>query len=143
MSEVRHEAARDRRSGQTTFVCPMHPEVVSDSADRCPKCGMKLVPANLVGSSEHEHHGHGGHEGRHGHGGAREGHGHGKHKGDHKGTTGTALQGDMSPAATASMRATAMPPWKQKPSTLDTARHHGDDAKTTAVPSIHGHDARP
>ena len=28
----------------TTYVCPMHPEVVSDSPDRCPKCGMKLVP---------------------------------------------------------------------------------------------------
>lgn len=25
------------------YVCPMHPEVVSDHEDRCPKCGMKLV----------------------------------------------------------------------------------------------------
>jgi FtsP/CotA-like multicopper oxidase with cupredoxin domain len=30
------------------YVCPMHPEVTSDKAGRCPKCGMKLVPAQLV-----------------------------------------------------------------------------------------------
>ena len=27
----------------------MHPDVVSDAADRCPKCGMKLVPAHAKG----------------------------------------------------------------------------------------------
>jgi FtsP/CotA-like multicopper oxidase with cupredoxin domain len=59
------------------YVCPMHPEVVSDSAGRCPKCGMKLVPADLVGLQQHEHHGHGGH---HGQGGS---HGHGDHEGGH------------------------------------------------------------
>jgi FtsP/CotA-like multicopper oxidase with cupredoxin domain len=38
----------------------MHPEVTSDKPDRCPSCGMKLVPANLVAASGgHEHHGHG------------------------------------------------------------------------------------
>jgi FtsP/CotA-like multicopper oxidase with cupredoxin domain len=44
-----------------TYVCPMHPEVTSTSADRCPKCGMKLVPARLAaeGGHEHEHHHHG------------------------------------------------------------------------------------
>ena len=25
------------------YVCPMHPEVVSDEPGRCPKCGMKLL----------------------------------------------------------------------------------------------------
>src|SRR3954468_5571073 len=30
------------------YVCPMHPEVTSATADRCPHCGMKLVPAGLV-----------------------------------------------------------------------------------------------
>src|SRR3954471_19419088 len=44
------------------YVCPMHPEVTSDTADRCPKCGMKLVPAQLAGAAGH----HGHHEG-HGH----------------------------------------------------------------------------
>jgi hypothetical protein len=27
-----------------TYVCPMHPEVTSDTPGVCPKCNMKLVP---------------------------------------------------------------------------------------------------
>jgi FtsP/CotA-like multicopper oxidase with cupredoxin domain len=30
--------------GVATFACPMHPDVVSDAAGHCPKCGMKLLP---------------------------------------------------------------------------------------------------
>lgn len=28
---------------QTTYTCPMHPEVISDKPGKCPKCGMELV----------------------------------------------------------------------------------------------------
>ena len=80
----------------------MHPDVVSDSADRCPKCGMKLVPAHLVAESQHEHHGHGGHEGHHGHGGHEGHHRHGddagrqhEHSHSHEAAQGIEWEDDM------------------------------------------------
>jgi FtsP/CotA-like multicopper oxidase with cupredoxin domain len=48
-------------SGEAAYACPMHPEIRSDHADRCPKCHMKLVPARLVdhaGSANDHHHAH-------------------------------------------------------------------------------------
>src|ERR671924_1569115 len=75
--------------GAATYVCPMHPEVVSGEPGKCPKCAMKLLPSHLVGASEHGQHGHG-HHAHHGDGGdgapeqgAQEGHrhGHGEHGG--------------------------------------------------------------
>jgi FtsP/CotA-like multicopper oxidase with cupredoxin domain len=30
--------------GTLRYVCPMHPDVVSDDPGKCPKCGMKLMP---------------------------------------------------------------------------------------------------
>jgi FtsP/CotA-like multicopper oxidase with cupredoxin domain len=67
------------------YVCPMHLEVRSDKPDRCPKCGMKLLPESAVaagaGHGREHHHGHG-HKG-HGHG--HEAHGHGHHDQGHHG----------------------------------------------------------
>jgi FtsP/CotA-like multicopper oxidase with cupredoxin domain len=72
--------------GAVAYECPMHPEITSDSPDRCPKCGMKLVPADIVSASEHGHSahaesGHHAHEGHHEH--APEEHGHAGHARDH------------------------------------------------------------
>ena len=48
--------------GSATYVCPMHPEEVSDAPGRCAKCGMKLLPAAVVRSAKAaaHHHDHGG-----------------------------------------------------------------------------------
>src|SRR3954454_19454465 len=60
----------------TTYTCPMHLDVVSEAPGRCPRCGMKLLPAQLVAQA-------GGHEhhehGEMGHGGD----GHEHHADDH------------------------------------------------------------
>lgn len=40
------------KPGQWT--CPMHPEVISDQPDDCPKCGMALEVVGPFDSSEHE-----------------------------------------------------------------------------------------
>jgi FtsP/CotA-like multicopper oxidase with cupredoxin domain len=34
--------------GPALFACPMDPEIVRDSPERCPKCGMKLMPIEMV-----------------------------------------------------------------------------------------------
>ena len=75
MSQVRNEAARASGSSRHAIRLPMHPEVVSNTADKCPKCGMKLVAANLVGqNADHAHHEHAEHDHDHSHHG--EGHAH-------------------------------------------------------------------
>ncbi|HKP64189.1 MAG TPA: heavy metal-binding domain-containing protein [Polyangiales bacterium] len=32
------------------FTCPMHPEVITEHAGRCPKCNMELVPVAPTGA---------------------------------------------------------------------------------------------
>jgi FtsP/CotA-like multicopper oxidase with cupredoxin domain len=32
----------------SSYACPMHPEITSDEAGRCPKCGMKLTPVSSL-----------------------------------------------------------------------------------------------
>ena len=53
--------------GASTYICPMHPEVVASQPETCPKCGMKLVPEEQVQASADEHP-HGGDHGEHAHG---------------------------------------------------------------------------
>jgi FtsP/CotA-like multicopper oxidase with cupredoxin domain len=53
----------------TTYTCPMHLDVVSEEPGRCPSCGMKLLPAQLVAQAA-------GHEHDHGHGAHAHGHDH-------------------------------------------------------------------
>ena len=50
MGESHREAA--------SYVCPMHPEVTSVKPDRCPQCGMKLLPAQFVREAAHGGHHH-------------------------------------------------------------------------------------
>ncbi len=38
-------------AGETTYTCPMHPEVVQDHPGSCPKCGMALEPVAPAPSS--------------------------------------------------------------------------------------------
>jgi FtsP/CotA-like multicopper oxidase with cupredoxin domain len=53
-------------ASRATYMCPMHPDVVSDEPGHCPRCGMKLLPRQLVEQA-------GGHGHQHEHGGHQQG----------------------------------------------------------------------
>jgi FtsP/CotA-like multicopper oxidase with cupredoxin domain len=72
IGEMDMGTAEPSHGAAAAYVCPMHPEVTRATADRCPKCGMKLVPAGLVSPATHGH-------GSHSHGSHGQGHGHGAH----------------------------------------------------------------
>ena len=63
----------------SSYVCPMHPEVMSSEPGTCPKCGMKLVASHAPPTrapESHEGHAHGGQDhGEH----PRSAHDHGDH----------------------------------------------------------------
>jgi FtsP/CotA-like multicopper oxidase with cupredoxin domain len=72
----------DAVEGPSVYTCPMHLDVVSQEPGRCPSCGMKLLPAQLVAQA-------GGHE-HHDHGAMDHGHAH-----DHAATGGIEWEDDM------------------------------------------------
>jgi len=84
-------AEMDMGAAEGPYVCPMHPEVVSDEPGHCPKCQMKLLPAALAGAGHGEHdHGHGEHDHDHG---EHDHHDHGAH--DHASAGGIEWEDDM------------------------------------------------
>ena len=43
---------------QTTYTCPMHPDVQQNAPGQCPRCGMHLIPENEVQTHRAMHHDH-------------------------------------------------------------------------------------
>jgi FtsP/CotA-like multicopper oxidase with cupredoxin domain len=53
----------DEARAASSYACPMHPDVTAPEPGSCPRCGMKLVPADtLPTAGSQEGHAHGGHD---------------------------------------------------------------------------------
>jgi FtsP/CotA-like multicopper oxidase with cupredoxin domain len=72
VAQMDDPAALPPDAGPVVYACPMHPEVTSDQPGRCPKCGMKLLPAQSVpkpaAADDAAMEDHGGHDHGEGHG---------------------------------------------------------------------------
>jgi histidinol phosphatase-like enzyme len=42
-NSMKSSTTKKMKNMATVYTCPMHPEVTSDKAGKCPKCGMALV----------------------------------------------------------------------------------------------------
>ena len=57
--DVKADRAVQHESDRTLYICPMHPNVISEEQGDCPICGMDLVQAKTSGEAEaHEGHDH-------------------------------------------------------------------------------------
>ncbi len=45
----------EKKTDDKKYICPMHPEVVSDKQGNCPECGMNLVPTGDTATSDKGH----------------------------------------------------------------------------------------
>src|SRR3954452_8291588 len=75
----------------TTYTCPMHLDVLSEEPGRCPSCGMKLLPAQLVAQAGGHEH----HADDHAHADHDHAHGGHAHGHDHAATGGIEWEDDM------------------------------------------------
>jgi Cu+-exporting ATPase len=47
-----HQVAAPIGTGEMTYTCPMHPEIIQDHQGSCPKCGMALEPMGITATDE-------------------------------------------------------------------------------------------
>jgi hypothetical protein len=50
-----HGTSATKPAAPSVYACPMHPEVISDKPDKCPKCGMRLIQQKRAGTEHGDH----------------------------------------------------------------------------------------
>lgn len=58
-----HSHHHDHNQNDTTYTCPMHPEIKRERSGMCPECGMALVPEKTKGGGHASHGDHDKHAG--------------------------------------------------------------------------------